>query len=98
MKQSRKKLLEILPDANHTSSTMDTEFTNYLSLIQGFLKSFDGDGTASKLRHSILFRWTHTLLGNTPQAEQDAMFEIANMTINVGIWYMKHAAMIAGKD
>jgi hypothetical protein len=31
-------------------------------------------------------------------AEQDAMYELANMAINVGIWFMKHAAMIAGKD
>lgn len=28
----------------------------------------------------------------------DSVYEAANMSVNVGLWYMKHAAMIAAKD
>ncbi|CAB3384804.1 Hypothetical predicted protein [Cloeon dipterum] len=98
LKQCRKRLLELIPDANHSCETIDTVFNSYLSIVQGFLKSFDGDNRASKMRHSLVFKWTHTLLGNKPYAEQDFLYEVANMTMNVGIWFMKHASTIAGKD
>ncbi|XP_059480601.1 BRO1 domain-containing protein BROX-like [Neocloeon triangulifer] len=98
LKQCRKRLLELIPDANHSGETIDSIFNSYLSLAQGFLKSFDGDSRASKMRHSIIFKWTHTLLGSKPYAEQDFLYEVANITMNIGIWYMKHASMIAGKD
>jgi len=28
----------------------------------------------------------------------DSVYEAANMSINIGLWFMKHAAMIAAKD
>lgn len=53
---------------------------------------------ASKLRHSLRFRWSHSMLGNTPEAMHDAVFEMANLLMNVAFWHMKHASMIAAKD
>lgn len=31
-------------------------------------------------------------------SQQDAVFELISVCQNTAIWYMKHAAMIAGKD
>ena len=33
-----------------------------------------------------------------PESQHDAVFELANLMINVGLWHMKHAGMIASKD
>ncbi len=69
---------------------------NHTSLY--FMRREDSS-TASKMRHAVRFRWTHSMLGaDRPEARQDAAFEMANVLVNVALWHMKHAAMIAAKD
>ncbi|KAJ9588350.1 hypothetical protein L9F63_018276 [Diploptera punctata] len=97
LKACRRRLLELLPDPNHTPDMIDSVFNMYFSLLHGLLY-VPGEETPSKLRYSLLFKWTHSLLGSTPQIQQDCMFEAANITCNVAIWFMKHAALIASKD
>ncbi len=57
-----------------------------------------GPQRASKLRHGLLFRWSDSMLGNTPQNMHDAAFEVASLLMNVAFWHMKHGAMVAAKD
>ncbi|XP_068084611.1 BRO1 domain-containing protein BROX [Anabrus simplex] len=97
LKQCRQRLLQVLPDVNNSPESVDSLYHTYLSLMFGFLNDFGSTGP-SKLRHSTLFKWTHTLLGNVPQLQRDTVFEVANMSCNVALWYMKHASMIAAKD
>ncbi|XP_069677510.1 BRO1 domain-containing protein BROX-like isoform X1 [Periplaneta americana] len=97
LKACRRRLLELLPDPGHTVEAIESVFSMYLALLHGLL-FVPGENTPSKLRHNTLFKWTHSLLGNTPQLQNDAMFEAANMSCNVAFWFMKHAAMMAAKD
>ena len=65
----------------------------YFGLIRGFLEAATSEGgvQASKLRHSLRFRWTQSLLGSQPEAQNDAVFEVANLMMNFAFWHMKHA-------
>ena len=36
-------------------------------------------------------------IGNTPEAQSDAVFEAANLLMNLAFWHMKHSAMLAVK-
>jgi hypothetical protein len=45
----------------------------------------------------IIFRWTQSMLGAQPEAQNDSVFEIANLLMNYAFWYMKHAAMVSSK-
>ncbi|KAF0314788.1 BRO1 domain-containing protein BROX [Amphibalanus amphitrite] len=98
LRQARQRLLELLPDAGHGSVELESALNAYLALFTAFLQAPDEPGQESKLRHVLRFRWTHTLLGNTPEARQDAVFEVVSMCQNVALWYMKRAARIAGKE
>ncbi|KFM81464.1 BRO1 domain-containing protein BROX, partial [Stegodyphus mimosarum] len=97
LRQTRNRLLDLLTDPNHDADTLNTAFERYLSLLLGLIVSPDGKGE-SKLRYTTRFRWTQSLLGDIPLAQTDAVFELISISQNVGIWFMKHAAMIAGKD
>ncbi|XP_063229719.1 BRO1 domain-containing protein BROX-like [Bacillus rossius redtenbacheri] len=96
LRESRQRLLELLPDPNHAPDAVESALNLYLALLHGFITSLDGG--PSKLRGNFLFRWTHTLLGSSPEIQQDTVFEAANMCCNVALWHMKHAALIAAKD
>ncbi|KAG8223759.1 hypothetical protein J437_LFUL018834 [Ladona fulva] len=102
LKLTRKRLLELLVDPNQASSTIEELYKIYLALLSGFLFEVDEkekiNESPSKLRHCFLFKWTHTLLGNVPQSVQDAVYEAASISVNIAVWHMKHAAMIAAKD
>ncbi|XP_054723222.1 LOW QUALITY PROTEIN: BRO1 domain-containing protein BROX-like [Uloborus diversus] len=98
IRQSRNRLLDLLSDPNNDAATLTTAFERYLSFLHGLIVAPDEKGGESKLRYSARFRWTQSLMGNTPLAQQDAVFELVSICQNVGIWFMKHAAMIAGKD
>ena len=95
LKKARDRLLDILPDATHTYDTMSTAYVAYLSHMCGFFmdyKIFD-----KKVRYSFTFKWTHSLLGSNIQTQQDAAFDIANMSVNVALWHMKHASYMVSK-
>lgn len=98
LRQARSRLLDIVADANHEVHVLETAFNHYLSLLQGFLVAVDEEAGESKLRYSVRFRWTHSMMGNTPETQQDVMFELVSISHNVAMWYAKHAAKIAGKD
>lgn len=107
LRLSRNRLLELIKNANNTSDTIDPAFDSYLSLLYGFIWEIEssaeqsqhvGRPNPSKLRNVLVFKWTHTLLGNDTYSSADSVYEAANMSVNVGLWFMKHAAMIAAKD
>ena len=102
MKQSRLRILELIPDPHHDVQQMETAMKLYFSLLRGFLEftTSEGSASASKLRHSLRFRWSQSLFANssTPaEAQNDAVFEAANLMMNLAFWHMKHAAMVAAK-
>ncbi|XP_075939777.1 BRO1 domain-containing protein BROX isoform X2 [Anarhichas minor] len=70
----------------------------YFSLLQGFISSLDGTTQENKMRFIQNFKWTDTLQGNTPSAQQDAVFELVSMAFNVALWYTKFASRLAGKE
>ncbi|XP_013781239.1 BRO1 domain-containing protein BROX-like [Limulus polyphemus] len=96
--QARNSLLELLCDPNHTVTAVETALNNYLALLQGLFIAADERGGESKLRYALRFRWTNSLLGNTPSSQQDVVFELVSVCQNTAIWLMKHAAVNAGKD
>ncbi|XP_055926236.1 BRO1 domain-containing protein BROX-like [Argiope bruennichi] len=98
LRQSRSRLLDLLSDPNNDTASFDAALERYLSFLHAMIVAPDEKGGESKLRYATRFRWTQTLLSNTPIAQQDAVFELVSICQNVGIWLMKHAAMIAGKD
>ncbi len=115
LKQSRARVLELLPDPHHSAEQLDTAVRLYMGVLKGFLEVPAGGGgakggeeedpdvslgpqRASKLRHGLRFRWSDSMLGNTPQNMHDAAFEVASMLMNVAFWHMKHGAMVAAKD
>ncbi|GIX84383.1 BRO1 domain-containing protein BROX, partial [Caerostris extrusa] len=98
LRQSRNRLLDLLSDPNNDTTTLNAAFEKYLSFLHALIVAPDEKGGESKLRYAARFRWTQSLFGNTPIAQQDAVFELISICENVGIWLMKHAAMIAGKD
>ena len=90
LKQARARLLELLPDPHHDIPKVESALKLYLAVLRGFLEppsnqshKTDGDsaptsGTrASKLRLAVRFRWSQSMLGTgTPEAQQDAAFEV----------------------
>jgi len=61
-------LLDIIMNPNNEMTTLSNALNKYLGLLHGFVVSLDAEkeGSSSKLRHALRFRWTNTLLGNTP--------------------------------
>ncbi|RWS24291.1 BRO1 domain-containing protein BROX-like protein [Leptotrombidium deliense] len=86
-------------DANNGITTVETVLNSYISLLLGFVKALDDrGGDYSKLRHSLRFKWTQSMLGDTPIVQQDAIFELISICQEYGIWLMKRASAVAGKD
>ncbi|XP_052767823.1 BRO1 domain-containing protein BROX-like [Mya arenaria] len=96
LRLNRNKLLELLTDPNHDKASVEKVSCDYFALLIGLIKPFE-EGE-NKLRRAVKFRWTQTLLGNTPIEEQDVFFELANMAINLALWYTKHSAKFAAQD
>jgi len=68
LRQSRNHLLDIISNPNNDMTTLMNALNKYLGLLHGFIVSLDveKEGGDSTLRHALRFRWTNTLLGNTP--------------------------------
>ncbi|KAG7154059.1 BRO1 domain-containing protein BROX-like [Homarus americanus] len=99
LRQSRLRLLQLLPDANHEIDVVEPALTLYLSLLRGLIEVPEDQSSGwSKLRHSIRFRWTQSMLGNTPEGHFDAVFELVSVLQNAAFWYMKHAFKISAQD
>lgn len=98
LKQTRQGLLQVLPDVNYGPETVESVFASYFSLLMGLIVDPADANNVSKLRNSTVFKWTNSLLGNSPQVEKDSFFEAYNICFNLGVWYMKHASMVAAKD
>ncbi|KAB7505141.1 BRO1 domain-containing protein BROX [Armadillidium nasatum] len=99
LKQARLRFLELTPNPNHEIDTFEPALALYLSLLRGLVQVPEDESSDwSKLRHSIRFRWTHSVLGTIPEAHNDAMFELVSVLQNAAFWYMKHAAKVAAQD
>ncbi|XP_026668981.1 BRO1 domain-containing protein BROX-like isoform X2 [Ceratina calcarata] len=107
LRLSRSRLLELIKNPNNSSDTIEPAFESYLTLLYGFIWEINsaveqaehvGRPNPSKLRNVIVYKWTHTLLGTNTYSSADSVYEAANMSMNIGLWFMKHAAMIAAKD
>jgi hypothetical protein len=68
LRAARTELLSLLPDPNHSGSTVDAALKKYLELLMGFIETPREDaGVGDKLRYALRFRWTNTMLGTTPE-------------------------------
>ena len=66
LRQNRNKLLELLTDPNHERSILEKTSDDYFSLLVGLIKPFEDGEAENKLRRAVKYRWTNSLLGNTP--------------------------------
>ncbi|MBN3305919.1 BROX protein, partial [Amia calva] len=98
LRAARARLLEMFTDVTCNPDMMKNATDAYFSLLQGFIVSLDDTTKENKLRFIQNFRWTDTLHGNIPSAQQDAVFELISMGFNVGIWYTKYASRLSGKE
>ncbi|XP_011499257.1 PREDICTED: BRO1 domain-containing protein BROX-like [Ceratosolen solmsi marchali] len=107
LRTCRIRLLDLLKNPNNTSTSVEPAFISYLSLLYGFIWEVDalseeneqiGGPNPSKLRNVFVFKWTHTLLGQGTVSFADSVYEAANISVILGLWFMKHAAMIASKN
>ncbi|KAM7289238.1 BRO1 domain-containing protein BROX [Ixodes scapularis] len=98
LRQARNHLLDLLTDPGNDVGTVETSLNAYLSLFVGLLLAPDEKGGESKLRNSLRFRWTQSMLGNSPLVQSDAVFELVSICQNVGIWHMKRASTVAAKE
>uniref|UniRef100_A0A914WKG6 BRO1 domain-containing protein n=1 Tax=Plectus sambesii TaxID=2011161 RepID=A0A914WKG6_9BILA len=94
----RDQLLEHLKDANNDTAIVEDDFHTYLALFYGFFTAIDEKGGDSKLKPLIRFKWTSSMLGGLATELSDSWFEVLNMSINMALWYTKHAARVAGRD
>lgn len=101
LRQSRGRLIDLLANASNEPASINSESTTYIGLLKGFVTAVE-DGVESsqpsKLRHIIQFRWTNSMLGNTPICQYDSAFELGSILFNVALWYMKHSSIIASKE
>ncbi|CAN8009320.1 unnamed protein product, partial [Ixodes pacificus] len=97
-RQARNHLLDLLTDPGNDVGTVEASLNAYLSLFVGLLLAPDEKGGESKLRNSLRFRWTQSMLGNSPLVQSDAVFELVSICQNVGIWHMKRASTVAAKE
>ncbi|ERE72732.1 BRO1 domain-containing protein BROX isoform 2 [Cricetulus griseus] len=98
LRSSRTRLLELFTDLSCNPETMKNAADLYFSLLQGFINSLGDSTQESKLRYVQSFKWTDTLQGHVPSAQQDAVFELISMGFNVALWYTKYASRLAGKE
>ncbi|PKK24753.1 BRO1 domain-containing protein BROX isoform X2 [Columba livia] len=98
LRLSRTRLLELFTDSSCNPEMMKNATDLYFSLLQGFILSPDDSSQECKLRYIQNFKWTDTLQGHVPSAQQDAVFELVSMGFNVALWYTKYASRLAGKE
>ncbi|CAF0840277.1 unnamed protein product [Rotaria sordida] len=99
LRQLRLELLKLLCDPTLETSNIRDTFDQYMSLLTGFVISPDGSSDDSKLRYTTKFYWSDSLTKTDIITDvQDAQFEICCMTMNVAMWYTKHAAYVASKS
>uniref|UniRef100_A0A2D4FUG9 BRO1 domain-containing protein BROX n=1 Tax=Micrurus corallinus TaxID=54390 RepID=A0A2D4FUG9_MICCO len=98
LRLSRARLLELFTDLSCNPDMMKNATDSYFSLLEGFIVALDNSSQDSKLRYIQNFKWTDTLQGQIPSAQQDAVFELASMGFNVALWYTKYASRLAGKE
>ncbi|KAH0622679.1 hypothetical protein JD844_025186 [Phrynosoma platyrhinos] len=95
LKRYCRKLLEGTQHQQNCCSSICIYIFIYLL---GFIVSLDDSSQDSKLRYIQNFKWTDTLHGHVPSAQQDAVFELISMGFNVALWYTKYASRLAGKE
>lgn len=97
MRSERKNLIERFSDPSSPLDEVEKSLKNYLSLLMGMTFGPETTGP-SKLRHLNKFKWTQTLLGNTPHVYRDSMFELISICQEYALWLTKHAAQVCAKE
>lgn len=90
--------MELLSAPSESIANVVTAYSSYISLLQGLLLASDERGGESKLRFFFTFRWSNSVIPDGSVEQQDAMFELIHMSVNLALWYMKHAAFVSAKD
>lgn len=99
LRQLRLELLQSLCNPTLEPATIRDMLDRYISLLSGFITGPDGTTDDSKLRYTTKFYWSDSLTKIDIITDvQDAQFEICSMTMNVAMWYTKHAAYVASKS
>uniref|UniRef100_A0A3B5KR81 BRO1 domain-containing protein BROX n=1 Tax=Xiphophorus couchianus TaxID=32473 RepID=A0A3B5KR81_9TELE len=94
LRTTRARLLEMFTDSTCTPEILKNASDAYFSLLQGLISSLDGTTQENKMRFIQNFKWTDTLQGNIPSAQQDAVFELVSMAFNLAVWYTKFASRL----
>ncbi|OQV24742.1 BRO1 domain-containing protein BROX [Hypsibius exemplaris] len=98
LRQTRTRLLEILAVPAESIAAVVTAYTSYIALLQGLIQATDERGGESKLRFFFKFKWTSSLDPEVGVEQQDALFDLIHISITLGLWYMKHAALLAANE
>ncbi|CAF1157082.1 unnamed protein product [Adineta steineri] len=99
LRQLRLELLQSICNPMLETVTIRDTFDKYISLLTGFITPPEGGTDDSKLRYTTKFYWSDSLTKtDTITDVQDAQFEICCMTLNIAMWYTKHAAYVASKS
>lgn len=99
LRQLRIELLQLLCNPTLEQPAVRDVFDRYISLLSGFITPPEGPTDDSKLRYTTRFYWTDSLTKTDVITDvQDIQFEICCMTMNVAMWYTKHAAYVASKS
>lgn len=96
LKRERQNLLQLMTDPANKLDAVQALFNTYVSLLLGFVNDPSGKSFGdSKLRHSIKPKWSQSLGSSWTYEEQDSVFEMLSIIINMAIWLTKHAAYVA---
>ncbi|UJR26125.1 hypothetical protein I4U23_007471 [Adineta vaga] len=99
LRQLRLELLQSLCNPMLETPAVRDLFDKYISFLTGFITAPDGVSDDSKLRYTTKFYWSDSLTKTETITDiQDAQFEICCMTLNMAMWYTKHAAYVASKS
>eukprot|EP00045_Choanoeca_perplexa_P006768 m.58573 g.58573 ORF g.58573 m.58573 type:complete len:444 (-) comp13774_c0_seq2:87-1418(-) len=102
--QQRGELLELMAQFRSSSDEVRESFNKYTTNLKGFKKAIDEGAQKAageegavpesrKLTHATTFKWSDNVSLNI-ECENNVDFELDNITLNMGIWLMKHAAWV----
>ncbi|XP_074596643.1 BRO1 domain-containing protein BROX-like [Brevipalpus obovatus] len=98
LRKTREKLIEGLSGLDSDETTIETLFTEYLSLLRGFYENADPTGgDTSKLRGVMKFKWSHSMLGSTLMSQIDVIYEVISICQEYAFWLMKRTSLLVMK-
>lgn len=105
LRVERAKVLQQLSDPRNSLETVEKDVNNYMSLLLGLCEDVAPQTTAegqvsgeAKLRKVEVFKWTHTICGNTATALPDAYYDFISILTELAMWFLKRASYIASNE